>query len=78
MEEFVKHVLEEKAVEVSNYLDSIGFSHQYRFIEYGINFTLWQAENQHILTLSYSPKKNRWKPYSILMVRVNLDAISRF
>lgn len=65
MEEHVKHVLEGKAAEVSNYLTSISFSCQHRLIDYGINFTLRQAENSHILTLSYSPKKNRWTPFSM-------------
>ena len=64
MEEYVKHILEEKATEVSICLDSAGFFHRYRLVDYGINFTLWQGGNRHTLTLSYSSNKKCWKPRS--------------
>ncbi len=65
MEEDVKKKLEEKAIEVSNYLNSIDILHTYRLIEYGINFTLRQGWKEHILSISYSPSKKRWKPYAV-------------
>ncbi len=65
MEEHVKEKLEEKTIEVSRYLKSVGYLHTYRLIGYGINFSLLNAGSEHTLTLSYSPKKKRWTPYSV-------------
>src|SRR5947209_801633 len=65
MEEHVKEKLEEKAIEVSHYLNSVGYLHTYRLIGYGINFSLLYAGNEHTLTISYSPKKRRWTQYSV-------------
>lgn len=65
MEEHVKLILEEKASEVSEYFDSIGFSHTYRLINYGINFSLQHIGNIHTLTISYSARKRHWTPYSV-------------
>jgi hypothetical protein len=64
MEEFVKKILEEKALEVSNYLDSVNVAHTYKLKEYGINFFLHREWVKHNLSLSYSPNKRRWTPYS--------------
>ena len=65
MEEYVKGKLEEKAIEVSHYFNSVGYLHTYRLIEYGINFLLLNAGSEHTLTLSYSPKKKRSTAYSV-------------
>ncbi len=65
MDEYVKNVLEEKAVTISQYLRSAGYVHSYRLIEYGINFTLSYGGNEHILSISYSPKRQRWSSRAV-------------
>jgi len=64
MEEHVEKNLEEKAIEVCQQLTSMSILHTYRLLDYGINFTLQYNGKKHILTLSYSPNKNRWTTHS--------------
>src|SRR3954454_19799878 len=64
MEEHAEKNLEEKAIEVCKQLTSMSILHTYRLVDYGINFTLQYNGKKHILTLSYSPNKNRWTPHS--------------
>ena len=64
MEEQVEKSLEEKAIEVSKQLTSMSILHTYRLVDYGINFTLQYDGKKQVLTLSYSPNKNRWTPHS--------------
>jgi len=64
MEERVEKNLEEKAIEVSKQLTSMSILHTYRLVDYGINFTLQYHGKKQVLTLSYSPNKNRWTPHS--------------
>src|SRR5579884_3109816 len=65
MDEAVKKVLEEKATKISQYFQSLGYAHSYQLMDYAINFKLRQGGNQYSLRLDYSPKKQRWKPYSV-------------
>lgn len=60
MDESVKTALEEKAIVLSQYLRSAGYVHSYRLIDYGINFTLGYGGNEHLLSISYSPKRQHW------------------
>jgi len=62
---YVKEKLEEKAIEVSHYLNLVGYLHTYRLIGYGINFSLLFVGREHTLTLSYSAKKKRWTPNAV-------------
>ena len=64
MEEYVKHILEKKAAEVSEYLTSKGFSFSYGLIDYGINFKLQYGGSIHTLTLWYKASKRRWTAQS--------------
>lgn len=64
MEEHIEKSLEEKAIEVSKYLDSMNFLNTYRLVDYSINFTLQYNGKKQTLSLSYSPNKKRWTAYS--------------
>lgn len=65
MDEAVKKILEERAVTISQYLRSAGYVHSCRLIEYGINFKLHYGGNEHILSIFYSPKRQRWSSYAV-------------
>ncbi len=61
----MKTVLEEKAIAINQYLRSAGYANSYRLIEYGINFTLDYGGNEHILSIFYSPKRQRWSSHTV-------------
>lgn len=65
MEDDVRKLIEEKATEVGHFLHTAGYIHTYRLIEYGVNFSLRYMGGEHTLTLSYSPKRRQWNPYSV-------------
>lgn len=65
MDEAVKKMLEERAVTISQYLRSAGYVHSCGLIDYGINFTLHYGGNKHIMSIFYSPKRQRWSSYSV-------------
>jgi hypothetical protein len=65
MDDSVRKVLEERAITISQYLRSAGYVHSYRLIEYGINFTFGYAGNEHVMSIFYSPKKQRWTSYAV-------------
>lgn len=65
MEDHVRKLIEEKAMEIRRFLDAEGYIHFYRIIDYGVNFILWYAGGEHTLTLFYSPKRRRWTHRSV-------------
>jgi hypothetical protein len=60
----VQSRLSEAADKISAYLTSLSLKHEVRFYAYMINVQIIQGARQAVLSVAYSPKKNRWTPYS--------------
>jgi hypothetical protein len=57
--------LQGKADEIQKYLATLDFRCTYKLIDNGINFTVYLAERTAGITLYHSPKRERWKFYSV-------------
>lgn len=60
----IQDTLQTKAAEISDHLSSLNLLCSYTLLEYSINFRLIHEGRQVVLTLSYSPKRDRWTPHS--------------
>ncbi len=60
----VQSKLHDAAEKISAYLTTLQLEHKVDFYQYMINFRITQGAKQVILSVAYSPNKNRWKPYA--------------